>query len=180
MLKVAKCLEDDYSFHKLNGGQNDNQPKSGNSNTLQVGSGNGFKGDKKRKWDNAPHKVKDSQDKKIKRGIWAKLNASIANSWDTSLKLIMVRWDWKEGKFLGNASVATLGPNLILLNYKVGINVVSCLLDFKTMHLFVKPNVVKQLGWVVRKVVKPIWVQLAKGDVKSAHMVALGVNLKCA
>jgi hypothetical protein len=53
-------------------------------------------------------------------------------------------------------------------------------LDFKTMHLFVKPNVVKQLGWVVRKVAKPIWVQLAKGDVKSAHMVALGVNLKCA
>jgi hypothetical protein len=68
MLKVAKCLKDDYSFHKLNGGQNDNQPKSGNSNTLQVGSGNGFKGDKKRKWDKGPHKVKDSQDKKTKQG----------------------------------------------------------------------------------------------------------------
>jgi hypothetical protein len=92
----------------------------------------------------------------------------------------MVRWDWKEGKFLGNASVATLGPNLILLNYKVGINVVSYLLDFETMHLFVKPNVVKQLGWVVKKVVKPIQVQLAKGDVKSVHVVALGANLKSA
>jgi len=92
----------------------------------------------------------------------------------------MVRWGWKEGKFLGNASVATLGPNLILLNYKVGINVVSYLLDFETMHLFVKPNVVKQLGWVVKKVVKPIQVQLAKGDVKSVHVVALGANLKSA
>ncbi len=81
---------------------------------------------------------------------------------------------------LGNASVAMLGPNLILFNYKVGINVVSCLLDFKTMHLFVKPNVVKQLGWVVRKVVKPIQVQLAKGDVNLVHVVALGANLKCA
>ncbi len=49
-------------LHKLNGGQNDNQPKSGNLNTLQVGSGNGFKGDKKRKGDKGPHKVKDSQD----------------------------------------------------------------------------------------------------------------------
>ncbi len=65
---MAKCLEDDYSFHKLNGGKNDNQPKSGNSNTLQVGRGNGFKGDKKRKWDKSPHKVKDSQDKKTKKG----------------------------------------------------------------------------------------------------------------
>jgi hypothetical protein len=44
----------------------------------------------------------------------------------------MVRWDWKEDKFLGNASVAMLAPNLILLNYKLGINMVSCLLDIKT------------------------------------------------
>jgi hypothetical protein len=53
-------------------------------------------------------------------------------------------------------------------------------LDFETMHLFVKLNVVKQLGWVVKKVAKSIWVQLAKDDVKLAHVAALGANIKCA
>lgn len=79
MLKVAKCLKDNYSFYELNGGQNDNQPKSGNSNTLQVGSGNGFKGDKKRKWDKGPHKIKDSQDKKTKKGFLNKIKCFNCN-----------------------------------------------------------------------------------------------------
>ncbi len=114
------------------------------------------KGTRKGSGTKAHIKSKTPKIKKTKNGTWAKSNVSITTSWDTSLKPITLRWDWKEGKFLGNTSVATLGPNLILLNYKVGINVVSCLLDFETMHLFVKPNVVKQLGWVVKKVVKPI------------------------
>jgi hypothetical protein len=44
MMKGAKCMEDDFMFHKSGGGQS-NHPKGGNSQA----KGGGFKGDKKKK-----------------------------------------------------------------------------------------------------------------------------------
>jgi hypothetical protein len=38
--------------------------------------------------------------------------------------------------------VAKLGPNLILLKFKVRTNVVLCLLDLGAMHSFVSSNVI--------------------------------------
>jgi hypothetical protein len=57
--------------------------------------------------------------------------------------------------------VAKLGPNLVLLRFKVGNNGVLYFLDSGTTHLFVSPIVVVQFGWATTKVAKPIRVQLA-------------------
>ncbi len=61
-------------------------------------------------------------------------------------KPIKLRHDLQKNDFLTMASVAKLGSNLILLKCKVGTNMVLCLLDLGATHLFVKPNVVEQLG----------------------------------
>jgi hypothetical protein len=47
--------------------------------------------------------------------------------------------------FVTKESMAKLGPNLIPLKFKVGINGVLCLLDLGATHFFMSPNVVKQL-----------------------------------
>ncbi len=39
--------------------------------------------------------------------------------------------------------MAKLGPNLIMLKFKVGINGVLCFLDSEATHSFVCPNVIK-------------------------------------
>ncbi len=75
--------------------------------------------------------------------------------------------------------MAKLGPNLILLRFKVGTNGVLCLLDLGIAHFFVSPSVVKQLGWVATKVAKPIKVRLAQGATTLASEVVLGVVLEC-
>jgi len=54
MMKGAKCMEDDFMFHKSAGGQS-NHPKVGNSQAKR-GS---FKGDKKRKWKKVPNKSQE-------------------------------------------------------------------------------------------------------------------------
>jgi len=75
--------------------------------------------------------------------------------------------------------VAKLGPNLIMLKFKVGTNGVLCLFYLGAMHSFVSPSVVIQLGWVAKKVAKPIKVHLAQGVVTPTSEVVLGIVLEC-
>ncbi len=61
-------------------------------------------------------------------------------------KPIKIKHDLQKSDFLAEASVAKLGSSLILLKCKVEISMVLCLLDLGATHLFIKPNVVQQLG----------------------------------
>jgi hypothetical protein len=47
------------------------------------------------------------------------------------------------------------------------------------MHSFVSPCAVIRLGWVAKKVAKPIKVHLAQGVVTPTNEVVLGVILEC-
>jgi hypothetical protein len=51
------------------------------------------------------------------------------------------------GHFAKDCEKAKLGPNLILLKFKVGINGVLCLLDLGATRPFVSPNVVTRLDY---------------------------------
>ncbi len=84
-----------------------------------------------------------------------------------------------QGGFVAKASVAKLGPNLIMLKFKVGINGVLCFLDSGTTHSFVSPNVIKRLGWEATKVAKPIKVHLAQWVMTPTSEVVLGAILEC-
>jgi hypothetical protein len=75
--------------------------------------------------------------------------------------------------------VAKLGPNSIMLRFKVRTNGLLCLLDLKAMHLFVNPSIVAQFEWVATKVAKPIRVQLAQGTTTSTCKVVFGAILEC-
>ncbi len=72
-----------------------------------------------------------------------------------------------------------IGPNLILLMFKVRTIGVLCLFDLGAMHSFVSPSVVIQFGWVAKKGAKPIKVHLAQGVVTPTNEVVLGVVLEC-
>ncbi len=71
------------------------------------------------------------------------------------------------------ASVAKLGPNLILLKFKVGTNGLLCLLDFRATHSFVNPKcgIVIQMGGQAH--------QLAQGAATPTNEVVLKVILEC-
>ncbi len=84
-----------------------------------------------------------------------------------------------QGGFVTKASVAKLGPNLIMLRFKVRTNGVLCLLDLGTMHLFVSVSVVKRLEWVATNMAKPIKVHLAQKVLTLADDVVLGAILEC-
>jgi hypothetical protein len=84
-----------------------------------------------------------------------------------------------QGGFVAKVSVAKLGANLILFKFKVGTNGVLCFFYLGTMHSFVSPSAIIQLGWVAKKVVKPIKVHLAQGVVTLANEVVLRVILEC-
>jgi hypothetical protein len=81
--------------------------------------------------------------------------------------------------FVIKASVAKLGPNLIMFRFKVGTNGVLCLLDSRTTHSFVNPSAIKRFGWVATKVAKPIKVHLTQGAMTLASEVVLKVVLEC-
>jgi hypothetical protein len=53
-----------------------------------------------------------------------------------------IRQDLDQGGFIVKKNVIKIGFNLILLKFKVGINVVSCFLDSKATHSLVSPSVV--------------------------------------
>jgi len=53
-----------------------------------------------------------------------------------------VRQDLDQGGFITKKIEIKLGSNLILLKFKVRINMVSCFLDSKATHSFVSPSVV--------------------------------------
>ncbi len=68
-MKGAKCMKDDFMFHKSGDGQS-NHPKGGNSQA----KGGGFKGDKKRKWKKVPNKSQKPWDEKRSEVDQTKIN----------------------------------------------------------------------------------------------------------
>jgi hypothetical protein len=90
-----------------------------------------------------------------------------------------VNQDWAQGGFVPKARVAKLGSNLILLKFKIKIYGVLCLFDLGATHSFVSPNAIIQLGWVAKKVAKPIKVHLAQQVAIPVSEMVLGAVLEC-
>ncbi len=171
MMKVAECMEDG-SMHKKAGTPLILQLTTKGSATQVI---SGPKRSQKKKWDNNLPKDKGTPTKKK---LWdvAKVQCFNYNELGNFAEdCEKVNRDWAQGGFVAKASVAKLGPNLIMFRFKVKINGVLCLLDSGAMHSFVNPSAVKQLGWVA----KPIKVHLAQGVVTPPSEVVLGVVLEC-
>jgi hypothetical protein len=85
------------------------------------------------------------------------------------LKLTKVKQDFFLKQFYYQSKCDHVGPTLISLNYKVKTNVFLNFLDPRATHSFMRMGVIERLRWATTKVVKPINVQLAQGEMKPTH-----------
>jgi hypothetical protein len=116
-----------------------------------------------------------------------KKSQDVAKTWKFKCKKLghfvkdyeKVNQDWAQGGVVAKASVVKLGPNLILLRFKVGTNGVLCIFYSRTTHSFVSLSAVIRLGWVDKKVAKSIKVHLSQGVMTPTNDMVLGVVLEC-